>query len=192
MELEEFFTTQTENDPENIVKAGVTNNFFAERRFDSHPLKATRNVYIQFSQLLTTTKAHYLENLFHQTWKAAIYKNFTLTGFDSTLDGFSEMYNFAKPISQKILGQFNDMRYKLKWAEESKELQKTYYGLNFEHQERNIVDPYTSPREYHCMKFYIAYFPIKGSDWDLEILTKKEEAKEARKVKEAKAALAAK
>ena len=77
MELEEFFTTQTENDPENIVKAGVTNNFFAERRFDSHPLKATRNVYIQFSQLLTTTKAQYLENMFHQTWKAALYKNFT-------------------------------------------------------------------------------------------------------------------
>jgi hypothetical protein len=186
MELEEFFTTETETDPENIIKVGVTNNFFAENRFKSHPLRATRNVYIQFSQLLTSAKAHYLENLFHQTWKAPIYKNFTLTGFDSKLDGFSEMYNFAKPVSQKIIGQFNDMRYKLDWAKHSKDLQETYYGLKFEHEHRNIVDPTASVREYHCMKFYIAFFPIKGSDTDLEIETKKKESKEAKIAKAAK------
>lgn len=188
MELEEFFTSQTEIDPENIVKVGVTNNFFVENRFKTHPLKTTRNVYIQFSNLFTTEKANYLENLFHQTYKSKIYQNFTLTGFDSTLDGFSEMYNFAKPVSQKIIGQFNDMKFKLKWVEESKKLQEIYYGLKFEHDERNIVDPNASVRQYHCMKFYIAFFPIIGSDLDLEILKKKKESKETKEAKALKAA----
>lgn len=189
MEFDQFFTTQPVNDPELLIKAGVSHHFFAEKRFDNHPLKETRNVYIQFSQLLLSEAAHHLEDLFHQSYNSPIYKNFTLTGFNSTLDGVSEMYNFAKPVYQKIIPHFMGVRNALNLEEKSRELQNTYFGgKNLPHPEWNICKDKASKYDYHCMKFYIAFLPIKGSSADLEIKEKKEKAKEAREAKLAKAA----
>ena len=189
MEFDQFFTSQPVNDPELLIKVGVTRHFFAERRFDNHPLKETRNVYIQFSQLLLSESAHHMEDLFHQSYNLPIYKNFTLTGFDSTLDGFSEMYNFAKPVYQKIIPHFMSMRSALNLEEKSKELQKVYFGgKDLPHPEWNECKDQTSKYKYHCMKFYIAFLPIKNSNADLEIKERKEKAKEAKQAKLAKAA----
>jgi len=189
MEFDQFFTGFTVNDPEVLIKPGVTNNFFAERRFDNHPLLETRNVYIQYSQFLTSEMAHHLEDLFHQSYNSPNYYNFTLTGFDSTLDGYSEFYNLAKPVYQKIVPNLMDMRSKLKLDEKSEDLKKTYLGWDgktFKHPELNICTDPTSKYRYHCMKFYVAFLPIKGSTLDLEIGERKLKAREAKLAKAAK------
>lgn len=192
MEFDQFFTGVTVNDPELLIKVGVTHHFFAERRFDKHPLLETRNVYIQYSQFLTSDDAHQLEDFFHQAYSSPMYKNFTLTGFDSTLDGYSELYNLAKPVYQKIIPNLMGMRSKLKLDEKSEELKKTYLGWDgktktFKHPEWNICTDSSSKHRYHCMKFYVAFLPIKDSSLDLEIREKKEKAKEVKLAKAAKA-----